>query len=644
MQKNLDSIHNVVVGTAGHIDHGKSALVEKLTGINPDRLPEEKSRGMTIDLGFANFQLQNGLRVGVVDVPGHERFVKNMVAGSSGIDIALLVVAADDGVMPQTLEHLEVMSLLDLQHGIIALTKIDLVDSDLRELVLEDIRESVKNSFLKNAPILPVSSLTGEGIDRLREVLLETIARVQPRETTGVFRMPIQRIFSSKGFGTVITGIPISGQIKIGDTLEVIPLGQTGRVRGIQAYGESTDMARAGHSSALNITDVDYKEVHRGMVGAEPGYFQATQMCEARFQYLKRARRSLEHLTTIRFHTGTAEALGKIHLLESKRLEPGETGLVQIRLDDPVVVVPGDRFVIRLHSPMETIGGGQVLSISRWRLKAGKEFVIAGLRRKEEAIGSKKQFILNLLSEGGYTVVPEKDLAIRSSLPREEARKILEELLADGLVFPASRAGLLISRKRFEEAKARALEEAREFFRKNPRRLLMPKLYLAGRLGAHEVFFQDLLAALEKEEKVRTVRGEHLEWAEHRPSLTPREVEVREKLLSTFLAAPLTPPRPEEAARQEGIEEDLARTIISLLLEEGELVKVSEDLFFPSEGMEEARRRLREHLEKEGSMTASTAKNILESSRKYVIPLLEYLDREGFTIRRGDLRELRGKN
>ncbi len=643
MRKNLDSIHNIVIGTAGHIDHGKSALVENLTGTNPDRLPEEKSRGMTIDLGFANFQIQSGLRVGIVDVPGHERFIKNMVAGASGIDLALLVVAADDGVMPQTLEHLEIMGLLGLRHGIIALTKIDLVESDLRDLVIEDLRETVKNTFLENVPIVPVSSTTGEGFDHLRKILLDAISKIHPRETSGVFRMPIQRIFSSRGFGTILTGIPISGQVQAGDTLEVVPIGKTGRLRGIQAYGEATDLARAGHSSALNVTDIDYKMVHRGMVVAQPGYFRGSHMVEARFQYLGRAKKPLEHMSEIRFHTGTAESLGRIHFLESKRIEPGANELVQFRLDQPVVVVPGDRFVVRLHSPMETIGGGQILDLSKWRLKSGKPFVIKSLRRKEEAIGSKKRFLLNLFDEGSYTVVPQKELSFRASVPQEEIRKIVGELLEEGLIFPASRAGLLISRERFEEAKAQAHREADLFFRNHPRRLLMEKLYLSGRLRAHEVFFQDLVAALEAEGMVRTVRGEYLEWTAHRPRLTPRELEVREKLLQAFQAAPLTPPRPEEIARAEGFDEDTARSITDLLLEEGEVVKIADDLIFPRQGIQEARRRLREHLEKEGSMTASTAKTVLESSRKYVIPLLEYFDREGFTIRRGDLRELRVK-
>ena len=643
MRKNLDSIHNVVIGTAGHIDHGKTTLVERLTGINPDRLPEEKARGMTIDLGFSRLQLPSGLRVGIVDVPGHERFVKNMVAGATGIDLVLLVVAADDGVMPQTREHLEIMGLLELRHGVIALTKIDLVDPELRLLVVGDVMETVKGTFLEGAPVVPVSSATLEGIEALRQALCDTIGKVCPRDATGIFRMPIQRIFSSKGFGTVLTGIPVTGQVQAGDTLEVVPLSRTGRVRGIHAYGEATDLARAGHSSAINITDIEYKDVRRGMVLAQPGYFQATQMVEARFRYLARAVRPLEHLTTVRFHTGTAEVIGRIHLLESRRLEPGTAGYVQFRLDEPVVVMPGDRYVARLHSPMETIGGGEVLDRSRWRLKAGKPFVIEGLRRKEEAIGSKKRFILNIFSEAGFAVLSEKEVAVRSSLPVDEARKVLEELLADGAIFTASRPGQFILRERFEAAKVQTAREAERFFLEHPRKLLLEKTWLRGRLQAQELFFQDLLAHLESEGAARTVQGEHLQWAAHRPRLAPKESEAREKILAALRAQPLTPPRPEEVARAGGLDAATVRTMTDLLIEEGELVKVADDLIFHREGIEAARRRLREFLEKEKTMTASSAKSVLESSRKYIIPLLEFFDREGFTIRRGDLRELRIK-
>ena len=339
MKKNLESIINVILGTAGHIDHGKSKLVERLTGLDPDRLPEEKARGLTIDLGFAPLRLKGGQQVGIIDVPGHERLIKNMVAGATGIDLVLLVVAADDGVMPQTREHLAIMHLLGLKQGIVVINKIDLVEEDLRELVKEEVRETLKGTFLEDAPVLEVSALTGAGVDELLAEIHSRVSSLEPKPSTGIFRMPIQRVFSSKGFGTVVTGVPLQGQTTTGETLEVVPLGKTGRVRGIHAYGEPTDLARAGHSSAINLTDIDYKTVARGMVVTQPGYFRGSTMFEARFHYLPSCRRALIHQSSIRLHVGTVEGLGKIYLLEKKALQPGEDAYVQFRLREPVVLV-----------------------------------------------------------------------------------------------------------------------------------------------------------------------------------------------------------------------------------------------------------------------------------------------------------------
>ncbi|MBI4585956.1 MAG: selenocysteine-specific translation elongation factor [Planctomycetes bacterium] len=634
-------IYNVIVGTAGHIDHGKTTLVEKLTGINPDRLPEEKERGMTIDLGFSRYQLQSGQKIGIIDVPGHERFVKNMVAGATGIDLVLLVVAADDGVMPQTREHLEIMKLLGIQHGIIVVTKIDMVSPELRELATEDILAAVKGTFLEKAPLVPVSSVTGEGLDRLKAVLQQEVLLVKTRSTTGVFRMPVQRVFSSKGFGTVLTGVPMSGKAVVGDTLEVLPLGKKGRVRGVQAYQSAAEMAQAGQSSAINLTDLDYKEVHRGMVLAAPGYFQSSTLVEARFSYLPSIERPLRHLREIRFHCGTAEILGRIYLLEGKELRPGQSTFVQLRLQEPVVAAPGDRFVLRLHSPMVTIGGGEVIDLSRFRLKQGKAHIIEKLESKAEAVRSPKQLLLHAVQDRGYEAVLELEAARDSGLPAAEAQKVLQELIEEGAILTASRSGLYFSSIRFEEAKAKAREVAVSFFQKKPKRLLMEKVALRQAVPSHEVFFQDLLAALEKEGRLKTVRGEYLQWTFHAPQLTDREKGFREQVLKAIREQAFSPPRVEEVAAQLGVDSRTAGTVGELLLEEGELVKASEEAVFHREAIEEARRRLREHLEKAGTMTASEAKNLLGSSRKYIIPLLEMLDQEGFTIRRGDVRELR---
>ncbi|MEM8713597.1 MAG: selenocysteine-specific translation elongation factor, partial [Planctomycetota bacterium] len=330
-------IQPIVIGTAGHIDHGKSTLVQALTGTDPDRWAEEKARGMTIDLGFAKMDLPDGRRVGLVDVPGHERFIRNMVAGATGIDLVILVVAADDGVMPQTREHLAIMQMLGVARGFVALTKVDAVDEDMAELAAEDVRESVEGTFLEGAPILPVSAQEGIGMDELRALLMQMASEAEPRESEGVFRMPVQRVFSARGFGTILTGIPVTGTLSVGDPVEVLPSGQKGKVRGIQAYHEAAETARAGHSTALNVTDVDHHEVHRGDVVATPGFFKPQAMVGARMLALPTLGMAVHNRMQVRVHTGTAEGVGEVVLLDAEEIGPGEEGLVQFRLEQPLV-------------------------------------------------------------------------------------------------------------------------------------------------------------------------------------------------------------------------------------------------------------------------------------------------------------------
>ena len=641
MKKSLETIFNVVIGTAGHIDHGKSTLVERLTGIHPDRLPEEKARGLTIDLGFAPLTLKSGQRIGIIDVPGHERLVKNMVAGATGIDLVLLVVAADDGVMPQTREHVSIMQLLGITEGIVVLSKIDLVDSELRELVKEDVHDTLKGTFLEDAPVVEISSVTGEGLDTLQETIHSRIQALRPKDTTGIFRMPIQRVFSSKGFGTVVTGVPLRGSTVIGDTLEVVPLGKKGRVRGIHAYREATDMARAGHSSAINLTDIDYREVHRGMVLTQPGYFQGSTMFEARLLYLPSNTRPLQHQAAIRLHVGTVEGLGKVYLLEKKTVDPGEEAYVQFRFDEPIVAAPGDRFVLRLHSPLETIGGGEILDQSRWRLKTGKAHVLDLLREKDEAVGDSKRFVANVLNSAGYEATSEKDLAVRCGLPPGDAKTVVDELVDSGEVRRASRAGLLIATRRLEEAQRESLRAAEQFFRENPRKLVLDKQQLRQTLGAHEVFFQDLVTKLETGGLVTESPGGRLKFRDFGPRLNPEEAKVRAEVLADLKENLFAPPSPAEISGRHGRDPRTTVQITELLCEEGEAVKLAEDVYLHREAVDEAKKRLRAHLEQQKSITASDAKTLIGSTRKYVIPLLEFLDREGFTVRKGDVRELK---
>src|SRR5581483_9242561 len=430
-------IVSVVVGTAGHIDHGKSTLVKTLTGIDPDRLKEEKELQGTTDIGFARFDLPDGRTVGVIDVPGHERFVKNMVAGATGVDVVVLVVAADDGIMPQTREHLDILTLLGIEHGLVAVTKIDMVDQDLLEVVLLELQELLKGTFLEKAPVCPLSSMTKKGFPEFQAALAKVVTAVRPRDASGAFRMPIQRVFSSKGHGTIITGIPVSGSVSVGDVVEILPLGAKSKVRGIQAYQRDVDRSRAGHSSALNVPEVDYKLVQRGMAACAPGVFSAEHFLEARMRLLPRRRKPLKDRTTLRVHVGTTEVLGECVILEKKELLPGETGLVQLRLVEDVVIAPGDKFIARLHSPLETVGGGVILGASKHRLKSGKAFVIERLSEKEAALEDPDEGLLVALDEQPKPLRADA-LAKALQRPKQELDQALARLKDQGRILDVS--------------------------------------------------------------------------------------------------------------------------------------------------------------------------------------------------------------
>ena len=643
MKSNLDTIFNVVVGTAGHIDHGKSSVIERLTGVHPDRLPEEKARGLTIDLGFAPLTLKSGQRVGIIDVPGHEKLVKNMVAGATGIDLVLLVVAADDGVMPQTREHLSILQLLDAKHGLIALNKIDLVDEEFRELARADVEESVAGTFLEGAPIIEVSSVTGAGFEELEAALHDAVENVEPRDTSGIFRMPIQRVFSSKGFGTVVTGVPVSGQTSMGTTLEVVPLGQRGRVRGIHAYKESTDLARAGHSAAINLTDVDYREIHRGMVLTEPGFFQGAEMFEANFRYTPMHSRPLLHRAPVRVHVGTAEVLGRVYLLQGKALEPGEESFVQFRLEEPLVAAPGDRFIVRAYSPLVTLGGGEILDQSRWRLKAGKSFVIDQLQRKAEAIGDRDKFVTTMLDSLGYDAATASDVAKRAGLSPEEVKEITASLIESGEVEQITRGNLLVASSRVSAARDELMRLTKAYHDANPRRRYIEKLELKQKLASSDAFFQHVLERLKEDGTVTELSGARLAFKGFGPQLSEEDSAILERLAVRLDEAAFCPPTPAEIAAEEGWEEAAASELAELLIEDERAIKLGPALVFHADRIEKGRQLIRDHLTANGTMTASEARSLFETTRKFCIPLLEHYDREKLTVRQGDVRKLRGE-
>jgi selenocysteine-specific elongation factor len=634
-----DSIYGVVVGTAGHIDHGKSSLVRRLTGIDPDRLPEEKDRGLTIDLGFAPMKLPGGELVGIIDVPGHEKFIRNMVAGASGIDLVVLVVAADDSVMPQTLEHLSIMTILGVQRGIIAINKIDLVDEEMLELVEEEIRDTVQGTFLENAPMMRVSAETEAGIDELREAVISMIDDLPSRETDGVFRLPIQRVFSAKGHGTVITGVPVSGAVAKDDRLEILPGEHRGRVRGLQAYKVTVDRARAGHSTAINLGDVNYKDLTRGMVAATPGYFTATEMLEVSLRALSSLPHALTHRMPIRFLQGTMEAVGRLYLLDCTTLEPGEEAVAQIRLDEPVVVAPGDRFVLRQTSPMITLGGGEILDRSRWRLKTGKDFVVESVRRKMSALDSPQDYLRSLLRDALLEIHTTEDLSRRMTITQEQVAAYLQELADSGDVQALSGDRWLVHEgiRMAAERITGAIESA---FREDPYRVSVKALEIRDALRLEEAFLDAVYQQLVEDGRVERLRGGRLSLPGYEPPIPEAERQALEKYRVYLSEHLFEAARNEDLAPTLGTSEALLGKLQSLLVDRGEMVRLTPDVVLLEEAILEAVRRLAAHHETAGPFSASEAKDLLGTTRKFAIPLLEYLDKQGWTRRREDRREV----
>ena len=634
-------IQPIVVGTAGHIDHGKSTLVKALTGIDPDRLKEEQERGMTIDLGFARFSLPDGRRVGMVDVPGHERFVKNMVAGATGIDLVVLVVAADDGVMPQTREHLAIMQILGVERGLVALTKIDMVEPALVELAREDVRAVVSGTFLEGAPILPLSAVTGAGLPEFQRELFRLAAATPPRSDAGVFRMPVQRVFSAKGFGTIVTGIPVSGALAVGETLEVLPAGKRVKVRGIQAYSETTERARAGHSTALNLSDVAVSEVARGDVVATPGFFRPARMVAAQLTALASLERPLEDRLAIRLHVGTAEAVGELVLLDCAELEPGKSAFVQLRLEAPLVCAPGDRYVLRLASPARTLGGGVLLEESKHRLKRFKGFVLEELGRAAEGVGSPRELLDVVLSRRAAGLATAVELAVEIKRAAPETERLLGELAAAGRARALGTRGW-IHVERLAEARARLAAVLARWFEENPHRSVVDVRDLR-RLTGFAADFLDALLELERGEEKLALESGGLVRALDRAAATvdPATEAAARGVLAALAKDPFQPPSPGELGKALALDEKRLRAVLELLIDRGEVHRVTPELLMTRANFEGARDAVVANCKQNGSLDIPSLRDRLKTSRKYLIPLLEHLDATGVTLRQGTNRVLR---
>lgn len=634
-------IQPIVIGTAGHIDHGKSTLVRALTGVDPDRLKEEKARGLTIDLGFAPLELPDGRLVGIVDVPGHERFIKNMVAGASGIDLVVLVVAADDGVMPQTREHLSIMGLLGVERGMIALTKVDMVDPELVDLAEEDVREAVSGTFLEGAPLHRVSAMAGVGMDAFKAALFAAAGSIEPRSAEGIFRMPVQRVFSPKGFGTVVTGIPVAGRVEVGQALEVLPGGKKGKVRGLQAYKQTTESARAGHSTAINLSDVSHTEVERGCVVAQPGFFRAVRMVGARLTALADLDKGVRNRSAIRLHTGTAEILGEVVLLDAEELAPGDTGLVQLRLEEPVVCAPGDPFILRLASPVVTLGGGRILEESRHRLKRFKDFVVGELARQEQSLASPRELLEVVLLRSGTRLRTEAELQVEVKRSREETREMLAELERRGAAITSDKGQRWLHAEGLETALGRLRSALDAWFEANPLREVVDTRELRAATGYDPAFLGFLLEEEARRGGLTLEAGGRVRVAGREVGLDERSRELIAGALERLTAAAFQPPSLGELSEALATREEELRPLVELLVDQEELVALTSELFLPREVAERGREAVRANCEAHGQLEIPALRDALGTSRKFLIPLLERFDAEGLTLRQGGHRILK---
>jgi selenocysteine-specific elongation factor len=614
---------NIIIGTAGHIDHGKTALVRALTGVDTDRLKEEKKRGISIDLGFAHLELSENTRLGFVDVPGHERFIKNMLAGVGGIDLVLFVIAADESIKPQTREHFDICMLLGIQKGIVVLTKADLVEPDLLELARLEADDFVRGSFLEGAPAVAVSSTSGAGLDELRGEIAKVAATVAEKDATRYFRLPIDRAFTMRGFGAVVTGTLISGSVRLEQEVDLFPAGRRVRVRGIQVHGASVAQATAGQRTALNLAGVEASELGRGMMLAEAGRFRPTSQIDCSFQLLKSAK-PMKHRAPVHFHIGTAEVEAEVRRLKgTEPLAPGTRDYVRFLLSEPVLVVPGDRFIVRMFSPVVTIGGGTVLDIAAPRRAKPERLRILESGPPEERIAL-------LASESRYGMgMPE--LVARTGLLESEIEKAAA---TSGLVVLQSPQFWVLDAQWVAKQLEAIHEHLKQFHRQNPLLGGVPKEELRSkRLPGAPPWLMDALLA---RAKTLAMDGEMVRLASHKISFKQDEQEAAGKIENAFRAAGLAVPSMQEVLGKSGVESNRARTILQLLLRDKRLVRVSDELVFHSSAIQLLRDLL---ARKKGVRFAVPEfKDWTGISRKYAIPLLEFLDRERITRRDGDSR------
>jgi len=677
--------HNVTLGTAGHIDHGKTALVKLLTGCDTDRLKIEKERGMSIELGFAPCIISD-IEVGIVDVPGHENFVKTMVAGATGIDGCILVVAADDGVMPQTREHMDILTLLGVEHGIVALTKVDAVPPERTQTATQEIRGFLTGTFLQDAPILPISNITGQGFEEFYEALKALVAAITPKTAQGIFRVPVERAFSAKGYGTIVAGIPACGSVEVGEELVLLPQMAKGRLRSVQVYGRDSTRAMAGQCAALNIPQWDHKAVERGNVITISDYFAPHQWYLCELKLLDQEKADLKNAAQVKFHTGTSETPASVYLFQEGALKPGRQCLIQVFLDHPVIAGPRDHFIIRSLSPTRTLGGGIIIEAIEKRLKRTNLDVLKEIAERAKAVARPRDFIEYCVKTAEAFAADERQISLRSKMPPKELAALLAELVQAGRLLPLS-GKTYTHVDTAEHVQQHLLDVVRAFHSKRPEspgigreQLLtefsrgegVPPLSSRGE-GILPLRPADTLPAqkqLEDKAKMASPRkggtpsplrkdvfetllprmlsaGRLVErkgllaLPEHREQFNSAEQQLLQNVETLFRSHLFDPPGPQEIADQMRAALPQVQRVLRILTEQQKLVRVDQDLLFHAEAVTTAKERLVSHIQQNGGLESVKFKYLLDTSRKYAIPLLDYFDKIGVTRRVGYTRHLK---
>ena len=618
-----------ILGTAGHIDHGKSSLVKALTGIDPDRLKEEKERGITIDLGFADLHYPDGLTVGIVDVPGHERLIKNMLAGAGGIDLVLMVIAADEGIMPQSREHLHICNLLKIKSGLIAITKADLVEKDWLDLVADDVRNFVKGTFLEGASIVPVSSKTMLNIDLLKDKIKEVALQVEPKQTKGLFRLPIDRVFTLKGFGTVVTGTAISGSISVDEDAEILPSNIKSKVRGLHSHGKPIQTAYAGQRVAINLQGVDKDALKRGDAVVVPERLTPTRKIDATVELLSDSP-ILKSKSLVHFHLGTSETTARVIIFGKNELKAGETSYCQFRLHEPVIAMSGDRYIIRRFSPVNTIGGGEVLDPLSYRrsYKEGLDDLLTfekGNPSEKIAVKVKRSGIHGIkisLIEGW----------IKAEIP--SIRESIKDLKSKGILMQFE--DLLIHKSAFESFRETIKKIMDDFHKKNPLKPGMLKEELRARLAIEPRLFGNLIPSV----KDITIEKELVRLAAFKVALSQGDETGKTKILELLEKGGVQPPMKEELLQSLTMDQKHFADIMKLMSKEGSIVRINDSMYIASSAYSMMIGKLKEFYAKKPEMTVAEFRDVLNTTRKYALPLLEYLDSNKVTMRIGDIRKL----